>query len=68
MIKFILNNNGLHWLQAIKIGIVFILIGLLILIFKEIIITLLASVFILIGALIFYYAFKIWRWSQNNSP
>ena len=37
--------------------IVFILIGLLILIFKEIIITLLASVFILIGVLIFYYAF-----------
>ena len=66
MIKFILNNNNLNWLQIFKIGIIFILIGLLILLFKEIIIVILASIFILIGAMILYFAFKLW-YSINNS-
>ena len=66
MINFNLNNNQIHWLQVIKIGIVFILIGLLILLFKEIIIVLLASIFILIGALMFYFAFNLWNQNKNS--
>ncbi|MAX10587.1 MAG: hypothetical protein CMG13_07055 [Candidatus Marinimicrobia bacterium] len=66
MIKFILNNNNLNWLQICKIGIIFILIGLLILLFKEFIIIVLASIFILIGFAILYFAFKLWH-QKNNS-
>ena len=65
MIKFILNNNNFNWAQILKIGIVFILIGLLILLFKEIIIVILASIFILIGLIISYFALKLW-YSTNN--
>ena len=61
MIKFILNNNGLHWLSLIKAGIIFILIGLLILLFKEFVVVLIASIFMLIGALMFYLAFTLWN-------
>tara|TARA_Y100001960_G_C14439497_1_gene711773 strand:+ start:121 stop:324 length:204 start_codon:yes stop_codon:yes gene_type:complete len=66
MIKFILNNNNLNWLQIFKIGIIFILIGLLILLFKEVIIIILASIFILIGLAILYFALKLWH-NKNNS-
>ncbi len=61
MIKFVLNNNGTHWLPLVKIGVVFMLIGFLILLFKEFIIIILASIFILIGALMFYLAFNVWN-------
>tara|TARA_B110000116_G_C16713572_1_gene525700 strand:+ start:298 stop:489 length:192 start_codon:yes stop_codon:yes gene_type:complete len=60
MIKFILNNNNFDWLQILKIGITFILIGLLILLFREAVIGILAFFFILAGALIIFFAFKIW--------
>ena len=66
MIKFILNNNNFNWLQIFKIGVIFILIGLLILLFKEMIIIILASLFILIGIIILYFAFKLWN-NINNS-
>ena len=66
MIKFILNNNNLNWLQIFKIGIVFILIGLLILLFEKVIIIILASIFILIGIAILYFAFKLWS-NTNDS-
>jgi len=65
MINFILNSNQIHWLHFIKIGIVFILIGSLILLLKEIIIVILASIFILIGLLMFYFAFNLWQ--RKNS-
>ena len=61
MIKFILNNNNFHWIQILKIGIIFILIGMLILFFKDIIIVLLASLFILIGILIIFFSLKLWN-------
>ena len=64
MIKFILNNNNLNWIQIFKIGVIFILIGLLILLLKEIIIITLASIFILIGLAILYFALKLWK--NNN--
>ena len=57
MFKFIFNKDNVHWLQIIKVGIIFILIGLLILLLKEIIITILASIFILIGIIMIYFAF-----------
>ena len=58
MIKFILNNNNSHWTQLLKVGVIFILIGLLILLFEKVIIVLLASIFILIGVIILYFAFN----------
>ena len=58
MIKFILNNNNSHWTQLLKVGVMFILIGLLILLFEKVIIVLLASIFILIGVILSYFAFK----------
>ena len=58
MIKFILNNNNSHWTQLLKVGVLFILIGLLILLFEKVIIVLLASIFILIGVILSYFAFK----------
>ena len=49
----------------VKIGIIFLLIGMLILIFKELIIVLIASVFIVIGIFMFYLAFSIWNRTKN---
>lgn len=60
MIKFVLNNNNFDWLQILKFGIIFILIGLLILLFGEAVIFILASLFIIVGALLIFFAFKIW--------
>ena len=65
MINLILNSNQIHWLQLVKIGIIFLLIGMLILIFKELIIVLIASVFIVIGIFMFYLAFSIWNRTKN---
>ncbi len=61
MIKFILNNNNSHWTQLLKVGVMFILIGLLILLFEKVIIVLLASIFILIGVILSFFAFKRMR-------
>ena len=65
MINLILNSNQIHWVQLVKIGIIFLLIGMLILIFKELIIVLIASVFIVIGIFMFYLAFSIWNRTKN---
>ena len=48
----------------IKIGIAFILIGLLILLLKEVIILILASIFIAIGVFSLSLSYKIWRMKQ----
>tara|TARA_Y100001970_G_C14126837_1_gene799411 strand:- start:250 stop:441 length:192 start_codon:yes stop_codon:yes gene_type:complete len=61
MIKFVLNNNNFDWLQILKFGVIFILIGLLILLFGQAVIVILASLFILIGIIIIFAAFKIWN-------
>ena len=65
MINLILNSNQIHWVQLVKIGIIFLLIGMLILIFKELIIVLIASVFIVIAIYMFYLAFSIWNRTKN---
>ena len=60
MIKFVLNNNNFDWLQILKFGVISILIGLLILLFGQAVIVLLASIFIVIGVAIILLAFKLW--------
>ena len=60
MIKFVLNNNNFDWLQILKFGVIFILIGLLILLFGQAVIVILASIFLVIGVIIILLAFKLW--------
>tara|TARA_B100000401_G_scaffold314076_1_gene216783 strand:+ start:1368 stop:1559 length:192 start_codon:yes stop_codon:yes gene_type:complete len=60
MIKFVLNNNNFDWLQILKFGVISILIGLLILLFGQAVIVILASIFIVIGLAIIILAFKLW--------
>ena len=48
----------------IKIGLAFILIGLLILLLKEFVVFILASIFIAIGALLLSLSYKLWKTSQ----
>ena len=60
MIKFVLNNNNFDWIQILKFGDIFILIGLLILLFGQAVIVILASIFIVIGLAIIILAFKLW--------
>ncbi|MAV63935.1 MAG: hypothetical protein CMG00_01950 [Candidatus Marinimicrobia bacterium] len=61
MIKFIYNNSIFNWLQLSKIGSTLILIGLLIFLFKDVIIFIIASLFIIIGLYILLLAFKAWK-------
>ena len=52
------------WVPVAKVGSIFILVGLLIFALKEIVIFFIASVFIFIGIVVLYIAFKIWKASK----
>ena len=64
MTVFLSNLQTLGTKFLIKVGIAFILIGLLILLLKEVIILILASIFIAIGLFSLSLSYKIWRMKQ----
>tara|TARA_Y100000768_G_C23756092_1_gene576309 strand:+ start:9 stop:206 length:198 start_codon:yes stop_codon:yes gene_type:complete len=60
MLKFILKSSNFNWLQVLKFSFILILIGLLILLFGEAIVILLASLFIFFGILMLVFAIYLW--------
>ena len=64
--RFFSNFETLGSKFLIKIGISFILIGLLILLLKEIIILILASIFIAIGLFLLSLSYRIWNINRLN--
>ena len=59
--QILTNINALGFKFLLKAGFGFIAIGLLILLLKEIIILILASIFISIGAYLLFLAYRIWK-------
>lgn len=61
-INDILSKNRDDKIKLIKIGMGFILFGLVLYILKEILIGFISLIFIFVGISFFYKAFKIWKY------
>jgi hypothetical protein len=59
-------KNNKSWIPVAKVGVAFLIVGILIELLQEIIIGLLAMVFFAIGLFLFVIAYKIWNNTRNN--
>ncbi len=72
MIRFFFDSQDeffrRHWNSLISTGIIFLLIGLLIVLVPEILVAFVASIFFLIGGFLLFLGWKIRKELKNSSP